>query len=226
MFMFKNIMRYAFGRSGILILSLILIIGVAWGTSILMKYKKNTQFSAAEEVSSESSPFPKNYPVTNKISPNFQLIDQFGKRWGLEKFQGRSIILTFVFAHCTTMCPLVVKVSMEAALKSNEKPILIAITLDPWRDTPSTLAAAAENWGFKEDMYYLSGNVSEVNKLIDAFDYPRQRDEESGEISHPGLIYLLDKKGRIYYTLNNPSSDWIMSALNRMIKESNQKDFL
>ena len=43
-----------------------------------------------------------------------------------------------------------------------------------------------------------------------------QRDETSGEIAHPGLVFLVDPRGRLAYTFNNPPAAWVRDGLDRM----------
>src|SRR5690606_26950129 len=40
--------------------------------------------------------------------PAMALVDQHGETITLAKFEGRPVLVTFAFAHCDTVCPLVV----------------------------------------------------------------------------------------------------------------------
>ncbi|HEX8918167.1 MAG TPA: SCO family protein, partial [Chloroflexota bacterium] len=40
-------------------------------------------------------------------APGFQLTDQFGHYVSLAQFRGRTVVLTFMGAHCTELCPVV-----------------------------------------------------------------------------------------------------------------------
>jgi cytochrome oxidase Cu insertion factor (SCO1/SenC/PrrC family) len=81
-------------------------------------------------------------------------------------------------------------------------PAVVVVTLDPWRDTPSRLPHLAEQWGLGSDAFVLSGAVEDVERVLDAWNVARERDLRTGDISHPALVYVVDRKGRIAYAAN------------------------
>jgi protein SCO1/2 len=144
------------------------------------------------------------------------LVDQNGERISLGRFRGRPVVLTFVFAHCQTMCPLIVQNVKRAAPTAVASEVLM-VTLDPWRDTPSSLPAMARQWEIPEGFHVLSSaSVDEVLGVVRAYEVPFDRNERSGDIAHPGLVFLIDPQGRLAYTFNNPPPAWIREGLNRL----------
>jgi protein SCO1 len=139
------------------------------------------------------------------------LVDQHGDVLTLDRFHGRPVLLTFAYAHCATICPLLVRDALAAQEASAERraaastaeawlvPAVVVVTLDPWRDTPARLPHIARTWGLGEDAWLLSGPVDEVTAVLDAWQIPRGRDERTGEVTHPALTYLIDAAGRIAY---------------------------
>jgi cytochrome oxidase Cu insertion factor (SCO1/SenC/PrrC family) len=75
----------------------------------------------------------------------------------------------------------------------------VVVTLDPWRDTPSRLPSLAKDYELGGDAFVLSGTVEEVNALLDRWNVARGRDEKTGVIAHPPLVYVLDTEGRIAF---------------------------
>jgi hypothetical protein len=55
------------------------------------------------------------------------------------------------------------------------------------------------NWGIPEDGFVLSGDVPAVNGVLDAWNVARQRDPQTGEVTHPPLVYILDPAGTVAY---------------------------
>ena len=163
--------------------------------------------------------FPENYPQTNRPAPDFELLDQHGETISLKKLRGQTIYLTFAFAHCKTICPTLVH-TIKNALNPNEPENvkLLIVTLDPWRDRPSSLPSIAKEWQLPKEARILSGEVSNVTQVHKLYGMPALRDEKTGDISHPGLVFVIDKKGRIAYTFNNPSPSVLIEA-HRRIKE-------
>ncbi|MCC7042962.1 MAG: SCO family protein [Acidobacteria bacterium] len=149
----------------------------------------------------------------NDAPPAMSLVDQRGEMVALETFLGRPVLVTFAFAHCETVCPLVVSdVAAAAARLIEEKPVVLILTLDPWRDTPSRLPAMAEAWRLTGDARVLSGEPAVVERALNAWRIPRIRNEKTGDVSHPSLVYVIGRDGRIAYALPG-GADAIVAAV-------------
>jgi protein SCO1 len=166
-----------------------------------------------------TGPLPAHYPRLEEPAAPFALVDQHGEEVTLESLRGRPVLLTFAYAHCATICPVIVETAHKVvgALPGQE-PAVLVVTLDPWRDTPRTLPTVARSWRLDRlpDGRVLSGPVEEVLAVIDAYEVPIERDEKSGEVFHPALVYLLDGEGRLAYRFHNPPAEWLVQALLRM----------
>ncbi len=149
----------------------------------------------------------------NDKPPAMSLVDQHGQTVSLEAFAGRPVLVTFAFAHCETMCPAVIgDVSEAAARLVAEQPVVLILTLDPWRDTPARLPAIAQTWRVTGDTRVLSGDPPVVERVLNSWRIPRARNERTGEISHPTLVYVLGRDGRITYVLPG-GADSIVAAV-------------
>src|ERR1700709_2394695 len=78
--------------------------------------------------------------VPSKNAPPIVLTDQHGKKVALEKRKGEPVLVAFLYTHCTDLCPIVAgKVHTAfAGLKKSERPIFLAISVDPAHDTPAS----------------------------------------------------------------------------------------
>ena len=162
----------------------------------------------------DETALPETYPRRTEAAPSFTLTDQQGSRVSLADFRRRPVILTFVFAHCQTMCPFVVATLKRAAPDGVE---VLLITLDPWRDTPSSLPGIARQWDLPSSFRVLSSrSVSDVLRVAEAYGVTFKRDEKTGDIVHPGLVFLVDGDGRLAYTFNNPPTAWVREGLERL----------
>lgn len=160
---------------------------------------------------------PINYPRTNKVISPFELLDQRGNKVSLKSLQGKPVLFTFAFAHCATMCPVLIQQTTAVLKQMDSKKLnAVFVTLDPWRDTPSSLAALSDKWNLTENAHLLSGDPKLVTKIVDDFGLPWSRNEKTGNISHPPLVYILDKNGTIAYMLNNPTTEWLVNAIERL----------
>lgn len=147
---------------------------------------------------------PGDHPRVDLPAPTpLALVDQSGEAFPLDGYRGRPVLVTFAFAHCETVCPVLVREVLEAQRLASdagaERPAVVVLTVDPWRDPPSRLAYLARKWDLGADAHVLSGPVDAVLAELDAWDVPIQRDERTGDIIHPALVYVLDRAGRIAF---------------------------
>jgi cytochrome oxidase Cu insertion factor (SCO1/SenC/PrrC family) len=54
--------------------------------------------------------------------------------------------------------------------------------------------------------------VEEVNKVLDAYNVARTRDEKTGDVVHPSLVYVINSDGRLHYALNSPPVSQVLAA--------------
>ena len=146
-------------------------------------------------------------------APALTLTDQAGQDLTLAAFRGRPVIVTFAFAHCQTVCPIVVQDVLAASRQAAAPtPVVLVVTLDPWRDTPSRLPSIARAWGMGADAHVLSGDPEVVERTLNAWRIPRTRNQKNGDILHPTIVYVIDAGGRVTYAVNG-GADVIAAAL-------------
>jgi protein SCO1/2 len=138
----------------------------------------------------------------NDAPKPFALVDQTGRTVTLEQFRGKPVLVTFAYAHCETVCPLLVSEVLGARDRlGGRAPAVLIVTLDPWRDTPSRLPSIAERWGATGDAHVLGGSPEEVERVLNAWRIPRARNERTGDVSHPSVVYVVGADGRIAYVV-------------------------
>jgi cytochrome oxidase Cu insertion factor (SCO1/SenC/PrrC family) len=152
----------------------------------------------------------------NDWAPALGLVDQAGREIVLESFRGRRVLVGFAFAHCATVCPLLVSDMLDAQRAiEDDPPALVVVTLDPWRDTPSRLPAMAEQWGLRRDAHVLSGVPETVERVLNAWRVPRVRNERTGDLVHPAIVYVVGRDGRIAYAVSG-SAEAMAAALRQL----------
>lgn len=145
-------------------------------------------------------------------APAMTLTDQAGRDISLASLRGRPVIVAFAYGHCQTVCPLIVSDVMTARKRIDEPPTVLFVTLDPWRDTPSRLATIAQAWRIQDDAHVLSGAPDIVERTLNAWRVPRARNDKTGDISHPYVVYVIDAEGRIAYVVTG-GPDAIAAAI-------------
>lgn len=178
---------------------LLLLTGAGWRVGAA---RAATPAGAATAFAAEGAA-PATYPRLDRPAPPLTLRAHTGATLDLRDLAGRPVMVTFAYAHCATVCPLLVRGALrarESLAGTDAAPAVVVVTLDPWRDTPSRLPAMARDWGFPGDgAWLLGGEVEEVEAALDAWEVPRSRDATTGEVTHPALTYILDRDGRIAF---------------------------
>ena len=149
----------------------------------------------------------------DRAAPPLGLVDQHGGVLELERFRGRPVLVTFAFAQCETVCPLLVHDALRVA--GERGAVVVVVTLDPWRDTPSRLPHVARTWGFGADAYVASGPVPRVEGVLAAWGATGARDPRTGEVAHPPLTYVVDRAGRLAFATTGTVPE-LREALERL----------
>jgi protein SCO1 len=205
--------RTAGGRSALGggTLLLIICLGAAYARVVtalgLGVVGEATAFSAA------AAPLPARQ---DRPAPPLGLVDQLGERIDLERFHGRPVLLTFAYGKCETVCPVIVKNTLAARAEASDiDPVVLVVTLDPWRDTPARLPQLAESWRLPAGAHLLGDEVERVEATLDAWQVARVRNPQNGEIAHPSLVYVIDREGKIAFAVTG-NRDHILQALRRL----------
>ena len=152
--------------------------------------------------------------------PPFELVDQAGAAFTRDSLDQGFTLLTFAYAHCETVCPVLVQTAMAAAGDRRQWRVVV-ITLDPRRDTPSPLPGLAKAWNLHTSDRVLSGQVAGVEQLLERLEVPAVRDARTGMIAHPPVL-LVVSSGQIVRRIYNPTVAALQSALAQLPPQGDQ----
>jgi protein SCO1/2 len=163
---------------------------------------------------------PENYPLLRLPLPSFSFVDPNGSEQKIDRFPA-PFLLTFAYGHCLTVCPVIVKTTVESVKKVREEGgdiSALIVTLDPERDTPSRLPFLQERYNPSSLPKVTVGWVTKEKllSLTSSLNYPFYRDEKSGEIVHPSTIYLVDENRVVRYIFQNPPVEWVVEGVRRI----------
>lgn len=171
-------------------------------------------------------PFPAERIRTAFPAPDFSLINQDGSVVSLSRLRGRVVMITGVYSTCGYTCPTLMREARQAimALTPQEQKDLtvVAITLDPERDTPRELARMAQFHRVSAPLFNLvTGDPATVHRTLDALSISRVRNTKTGVIDHANVFILVDRGGRIAYrlALGPRQRQWLPSALRVLLRE-------
>lgn len=214
---FKQLAMRPIGRVALVGLAMVPLIGVV---IVGGRVAQARRLEARTQLSTIPEELPESYPRQDRPAPVLGLVDQSGEVVSVDTLAGRPVLVTFAFAHCKTICPVVVDTVKRAATELPEiEPAVVIVTLDPWRDTPSALPSLVASWqlGSVPGVHVLSGEIPDVLGVLEAWNMPIDRDEQSGDVSHPALVYVLDPDGTLSYAFSGPTVAWVVEAVRRVV---------
>jgi protein SCO1/2 len=160
---------------------------------------------AAGEAGASSGPTFAGAVAERDVAPPFRLTDQDGRPLALEDLRGKTVVLDFIFTHCTGPCPVMtgLHVDVQRALSPREraKTRFVSISLDPERDTPAVLRAYALKRGADlSDWSFLTGPSADVEAVLKAYGVGVIR-KAGEEPAHLVASFVIDPEGRIAHRI-------------------------
>ena len=132
-------------------------------------------------------------------APGFSLVDHRDRPLSLASLRGRPVVLTFFYANCHASCPILIQ-RLKALEQDRPGDIaLVAVSLDPERDTPESLSMVAEHWALGERWHLLTGQPDAVRAVLRAYGV-QWAPLPDGEIAHENLVLMIDRAGRLAFS--------------------------
>jgi protein SCO1/2 len=130
------------------------------------------------------------------------LTDHRGLALTPASLQGRVLLLNFVFAGCSTTCPVQVQELRElhASLPqaTRQRLTLLSVTVDPLSDTPAALAAYAQRQNADRPGWrFISGDPKAVHAFAERMQALDTRKPGAGPADHRTSLYLFDSHGEL-----------------------------
>ena len=171
-------------------------------------------------------------------APGFTLFDQFGEETSLRDERGNVVALTFLYTNCPDICPLTahsLAKAHEALGEDTARVSIIAISVDPDRDTPQQALAFSQQRNMLNKWSFLTGPEEELSLLWEAYYVAVERTDDSGSgaieslgedlarealasseglsekaaylVTHSAPVYLIDQDGRMRSVITDLTLD-------------------
>lgn len=129
------------------------------------------------------------------------LTDQSGRRLTLAAKRGTVQVVVMFYTSCSYICPTIIDtvLDLDRHLTPAERSRLgvLLISLDPRRDDPAALQAAATKRGLDLARWTLAQPQAADVRAIAGVLGVRYRVLADGELNHTGALVLLDTNGRV-----------------------------
>lgn len=143
-------------------------------------------------------------------APDFSLVNQDGKRIRLQQYNGKALLLTFIYTrcplpeYCTLMSNNFNEIDKELQKDSNlyDRTHLLSITIDPEHDNPKVLRSygAAHTGNYTSETFkhweFATGTKDEIKAIAQFFGltyYP-----EKDQIVHSLRTAVIAPDGKVY----------------------------
>lgn len=142
--------------------------------------------------------------ATPQVSaPPLDLDNSLGKPINIDDYRGKAVLVTFIYAHCPDICPLIVGHlhAAQARLGADADELqIIAVSVDPEHDTPKAVNRFLADHQMTGKMDYLLGSRPQLEHTwkawhIRAAATPQKSDPDA--VEHSALIYGVDGSGKI-----------------------------
>lgn len=162
--------------------------------------------------------------LDGRPAPDFQLTDHRGNPIQLSDLHGKAVALTFIYTNCPDVCLLTAETFRQAfemlPESKREHVALVAVTVDPERDSPERLAQFSEVHGLEPipTWFALTGDRQDLQAVWQAYGIDPgtmllrsvshqhadstpdpANPEEPGDPSlliHTDAVYIIDRDGR------------------------------
>jgi protein SCO1/2 len=135
-------------------------------------------------------------------APPLQLNNYLGTSVNLSSYRGKAVFVTFLYTHCPDVCPLIAShlhtalTQMPAAERREIQ--IVAVSVDPRGDTPTTVAQFLKTHEMTGRMQYLIGSSPALRSVWTTWGIaagPQTNNPE--EVAHSALIYGINAKGKV-----------------------------
>ncbi len=181
---------------------LALLLVVAAGASfLLVKGAGKPVLPGGAQQSAAADGFYGTLALPAKQAPPIHLRNYLGQPVTLSEYRGKAVLVTFLYANCPDVCPLIasnLRVALNLLRRRASQVQVIAVSVDPRGDTPANVSRFVRQHGLAGRMQYLIGSAAELEPTWAAWKVGSTR--EAGQpdlIAHSALVYGISASGTL-----------------------------
>ena len=143
------------------------------------------------------------WPAGARRAPEFTLRDQHGQPISLRSLRGHTVILAFIDPVCRNFCPLEAKILNDtvAKLPAASRPTIVAVSVNPWNQTPADLRLDASEWHLVPEWRWALGSYRELSRVWQRYAIGVRVSTKTlagvtvHEVEHTEAAYVIDGNG-------------------------------
>ena len=137
--------------------------------------------------------------IAGHLAPRIRLADARGGTLDTSALRDRPYALTFLYANCPDVCPLIAD-ELRAALSElgpqAARVAVVAVSVDPRGDTPQAVRDFLKRHREPGSFHYLIGSEKELKPVWKDY-YTAPQIPGDPKSAHSAAIWLVDARGRI-----------------------------
>lgn len=160
--------------------------------------------------------------------PKVVLGDQDKQTLSIQDYQGRLLLLDFIFTHCSNLCPRMTN-NMQKLYQQTENAawrdevFLLTVSFDPQRDTPDRLKAYGKQFGADFHRWkFASAKQSVLQELLDAVGIV-VIPQDDGQFQHNAAVHIVDRQSRLADIRDYEKLDVIVEAVDALMSDRMEK---
>jgi protein SCO1 len=125
-----------------------------------------------------------------------------GTSFNLASERGKAVFVTFLYAHCPDVCPLIASnlhnayARMTPAMRS--RVAIVAVSVDPHGDNARTVAAFVRQHELTGEARYLIGSARQLGPVWEAWKVGSEKDSsDPALVNHSALVYGVSAGGKL-----------------------------
>jgi cytochrome oxidase Cu insertion factor (SCO1/SenC/PrrC family) len=139
------------------------------------------------------------FDLGGQTAPDFTLLDQYGRSRTLSSFRGREVVLAFVDAQCTAVCPLTAEILRTArlrlALTDRRRVALIAVNANPLATKVQTVYRWSAQHHMSRQWSFLTGTPSRLRRVYAQYKIYDHVTRDK-QVIHDAAVIVIDAHGR------------------------------
>jgi protein SCO1 len=187
-----------------MLLPLVAIVVIVGGVTLLLTGGSSKPALPGNAATAKSVAFAGSTLEPPQPAPQLSTLRNFdGSSFDLSSQRGKAVFVTFLYAHCPDVCPLIASnlhnayALMPSAMQ--RRVAIVAVSVDPHGDTPTTVAAFVKQHGLSGEARYLIGSAGPLAHVWEAWKVGSQRDTSNPAlVNHSALIYGIGANDKIY----------------------------
>lgn len=159
----------------------------AAGAGLLLAERRADLGAATASASEFAGAVRPDIPMT----PLSGLHDQDGRGLDMASLRGRPVIVTFVYSTCEDTCPILVQSIRGALDRLGEDLPVVAVSVDPARDTPRSAQRFVAKQRMIGRMRFMVGSRAALRPVWRQYGIGPQ----TADLEHSAHVVLLDERG-------------------------------